>query len=455
MTARRVDLKIINAKIPFLSEKDPNNLVECGIAIDDGLIKQIKKTDNLPKSDEVFDAKGMVVLPGFVDVHAHLRGLNLSYKEDFDSGTMAAVSGGITTVLDMHNTDPPTINPKNFKMKIESAQRKIVCDVGFFSSIPNDLENELPEMVDLGIAGFKIYPPRPFTRYDKFDKDIVSEAFLKLSNYDLPICIHAMDESPDKKPDENVFSSDEILDFLNKHPPELEASAVKFYSDIAVSAGVHIHISHISSKKSLEVFKLKQVKKAKKFKITADVSPHHLFLNKEELRKKGAFAKMVEPLRTKEDNNALWSALIGGTLDIVASEHAPHLKEEKEKSFSEAPSGVPNLETMLSIMYTEVLEGRLTYKRLIEVCSKNPAKIFSLTKKGEIKEGYFADLVVISNTTERINPENFFSKAKHSPFEGRIIKAKPFATFLRGLKVYEDGEILEKPGCGSIIRPQN
>ncbi len=463
MTAHDVDLKIINAKVPFVSEIEPNNLVECGIAINDGLIEQVAKPDNLPKSDEVFDAKGMVVLPGLVDVHAHLRGLNLSYKEDFDTGTMAAVAGGITTVLDMQNTDPPTINPENLKAKKESAKSKIVADVGFFSSIPDDLINDLPKMIDLGIAGFKIYPLHPYTKYDIYDRDTVLEAFLKLSGCKLPICIHAIDvssksiKSKNKGALEQDFGSDEITNFLNKHPPELEASAVKFYSEIAISAGVHIHISHLSSLKSLEIFKLglKHIRDKKNglFKITADVSPHHLFLTKEELKRRGAFAKMVEPLRAKEDNDILWHALKCGTLNIVASEHAPHPKQEKEKSFSEAPSGVPNLETMLPMMYTEVLEGRLTYKRLIEVCSENPAKVFNLEKKGMIREGYFADLVVISNTNEKINPDNFFSKAKHSPFDGRIIKAKPYATFLRGVKVYEDGEILAKPGCGNIIRP--
>jgi dihydroorotase len=361
--AEKNSINVLNAKVLI-----NDNIQEVGIHIIDGKIQKIGKTQNLPKSDEIFDAKGKIVLPGIIDVHAHLRGLELKYKETFETGTRAALSGGITTVLDMQNTIPPTTNLINLEKKIDEAEKQIVCDVGFFSSIPDNIENDLILMIQRGIMGFKIYPDHPLTKYDRYDKKLVSEAFSKISRYGLPVCVHAKSKKPYtkqiglassyefEKNDEEIGTDDPIRRFLIEHSPLYEREAIRFYSHYARVKEIHLHVSHLSSKTSLEQIKKEKSssKRAKsRFFITTDVAPHHLFLTNEDLFRLGTTAKMVEPLRKKKDVNALWNGIKEGVIDIIASEHAPHEPREKDKPFLEAPSGVPGLETMLPLIYTE------------------------------------------------------------------------------------------------------
>jgi len=439
------DLILKNAKI-----YTEGRIKEGGIAIDNGRIFKIANVSNLPKASKTIDCNGNLIIPGVIDVHVHLRDLELSYKEDLLTGTQAALAGGITTVLDMPNTKPRTDNPEIFKFKLKKAAQKIVCNVGFYSAIPENFQN-ISKLVKLGAIGFKIYPDHPYSNFNFADDEDLFSIFKILSQTQLPVVIHPEQKNTNSKIEkfrQQNFS--EIQAFLKSHDNQCEEYTVERCLKILKLNNTKLHFAHISASESV-----RRIIEARNSGLlfTSEVTPHHLFLDSQLLETKKAFSKMVPPLRKKSDRKALWEGLNSGYIDIIATDHAPHSFKEKNSKFLEAPSGIPGLETCLSLILTAVNKNQLALEKAIQLLTENPAQIFQILRKGKIIEGFDADLVVVDLKKKgKINPDKFFSKAKHSPFEGFEIQGIPIMTILAGKIVMSDGEIFAKEGIGSIIK---
>ncbi len=427
-----------------------NNIVEACISINNGKIFKISK-DKPFDALETHDAKGRLLLPGLIDIHVHLRDMQVDYKEDFFSGTSAALAGGVTTLLDMPNNNPPIVSINALLEKMRKATDKIVADVGFFFGIPKNTE-EIFKASKEGVCGFKTYPHSPLSSHEETilnDEEKLRLLLKEIKKNDKILAFHPdllqnSFLSNDTKPPDNPIDF-----FLKKHGENNELEAIKRFSSMAQNTDTKVHVVHVSTQKSVQEIK---ILKKQGQKITCEVTPHHLLLTDEELQRWKGIAKMLPPLRKSSDIEALWKGLIDGTIDTIATDHAPHSLEEKSRKFEEAPSGICGLETILSLLLSEVLKGKISLSRFLELTCKNPADIYKIKRKGEIIEGNQADLVLVeTGKEEKIDPEKFQSKAKHSPFAGKTVKAKVYSTYLGGELAYKEGEIMMKSGSGKIL----
>jgi len=427
-------------------------LVEAGLAIDEGRIYKIAKETNLPPASKKLDLKGNITLPGLIDSHVHLRDQQLAYKEDFFTGTAAAAAGGITLTIDMPNNKPVTMDSESLRERMRLAEKQVVVNVAFYSAFPKDLE-KVPSIVEEGAAAFKLYLSEKIGGLNIDDDEMLLHAFDKVAKIRVPVAVHAEDretlENTRRKMEET--GRKDVEAYVKTHSPEAEKKAIKRVTQLAKKSGVHIHFCHISSAEGLNA-----VLKAKKLglPITCEVTPHHLLLSSEHLKRHKTLALADPPLRTKRDVEALWNALKQGSIDAIASDHAPHtIKEKKVESVWDAKPGVPGLETMLPLLLTQINDGRLTISDLVRLTSEKPAQIFNLRGRGSLDDGNQADIVVVDiNREYKIDSSKFHSKAKYSPFDGWKVKGKPIKTFVNGRLIMDEGEIVAKPGTGKIVR---
>lgn len=428
-------------------------IIHGGIAIDDGKIFSIGKEGKLPKASKTIDIRGKLVLPGLIDTHVHLRDLDLKYKEDFYSGTCAALAGGFTTVLDMPNTLPLTDSALRLREKKELVKKKSVANIGFYSCFPKR-EREFKKIKDVGAIGFKAYLHRPLTGLNIDDDNILFQALKTSSKLNMIVSFHAEDGSliEGKKKEYKVFNDYALPNYPKTRPPLAEVKAIERVLSLIQPINPRIHFCHISARKSIPII-LKA--KRKGLHVSCEVTPHHVFLTNTLLKKFGGLAFVDPPLRSRNTCQSLWKALINENVDIVASDHAPHtLQEKKEKNIWKIPEGFPGLETTLSLLLTMVNKGGFSLYRLSEVLAQRPARIFKLRGKGIIAEGFDADLTVIDIKRKFvIDSSKFYSKAKYSPFDRRKVIGKAIQVFIGGKIVMKEGVILGKPGSGSIIHP--
>lgn len=441
-----VDLMLKNAKI-CLSGK----LLEAGLAIDDGRIVKVAKETNLPSASERIDLDGMLVLPGVIDVHVHLRDQELSYKEDFYSGTCAAAHGGATLVIDMPNNKPVTASSSALRERMRIASRKTIVNVSFYSAFPREID-EIRKIANLGARAFKIFLSHMVGGLNPDEDELVVEAFRESKRNGLPIAVHAEDGVLLREKIERLRldGRDDFDAFFEAHSPEVEVRGIRRAVRLAKESGAHVHVCHVSTAEGLKI-----INKAKNsgLSISCEVTPHHLFLSKEHVDKIGNIALTNPPLRSQEDVLYLRWALKRGMVDIVASDHAPHaLKEKEGASVWDVSAGIAGLETMLPLMLTMVNKGQLSAQMLVKVLVENPSKIFRFKGRGVIEEGAHADFIVVDMKRESIiDPSEFYSKAKFSPFEGWVVKGMPVKTFVGGTLVMDEGEIVAKPGQGKIV----
>jgi dihydroorotase len=426
-------------------------VAECCLAIKNEKIVKIGKEAQMPEADVETSLKGLLVLPGLIDVHVHLRDEGKAYKEDFYSGTAAAAAGGFTTVLDMPNNSPVTMSAETLKNRIEKAEGKVLVNVGFYSEFPEGI-HEIDEIVAAGAVAFKLFLGEQVGGLNIDDDGALLEAFEKVASR-TPITVHAEDKNMLKTAEKTLKQRkrNDVEAFLEAHSEKAEAEAVKRIIRIAQKACARVHFCHISTEQSLKL-----VIEAKKngLPVTCEVTPHHMFLSADDLRQMGTLALTVPPLREKSHNKALWEGLKNGWVDVIGSDHAPHtLKEKKAESVWDVKTGIPGLETTLPLLLTEVNAGRLSIADIVRLMAENPAKIFGLNGLGSLKKGFKADLVVVDLKKEhKIDASRFYSKAKFSPFDGRKAKGMAVKTFVGGKLVMDEGEIVAKPGWGKIIR---
>jgi dihydroorotase len=420
-----LDLCLLNCKL------FPGS-IKCSIGIEDGKIISIKK---LPSSaDQNIDIGGKLVLPGLIDAHVHLRDPGLTHKENFRTGTAAAAAGGFTTVLDMPNTKPPTNTPRTFQEKLKVAGKKSLVDYGLHAGVDN-LEH-VRQVAELGPVSFKIF-------MDTVDRDFLMDAFATIKGLDENqlITLHAEDRDMIEHCTRVMKKqgSQPVL-YAQARAPRAEVLAVKTALSLANHYKQRIHLCHLSTRKALKLLENTH----KECLITAEITPHHLFLDIRSLEKYGNLAKTNPPLRDLKHKLGLKDLT---RLDIISTDHAPHTLEEKKQDLWEAPSGIPNMETTFPLLLTQYNQGHITITDIKRLLCEKPAEIFKLPGKGHIKTGMDADLVVVDLKREGIiEPENFYSKAKYTPFKGFKFKGMPIMTIVRGKVVMKENEIFENQG---------
>ncbi len=400
------------------------------------------------RGEEVIDAEGMLLMPGCVDMHVHLRDPGFTHKEGFLTGTRAAIAGGVTTVCDMPNTNPPTDAISALQAKKEIAQSKAVCDYLLYFGANTQNIGIVQQAFDSGgIAGVKVFMGATTATAASFPKEIF-EKFIGL------VAVHAEDgqivaqnEEAAKKglgKNATVFHHNKI-----RTPKAAEKAVGEAIAALESSknAGARLHICHASTAGEL---KLIEAAKRRGVKVTCEVTPHHLFLNEDDAAKRGNTLKVNPPLRSEHDRQALWTAIAEGIADCVASDHAPHLLQEKQQGYWEAPSGVPGIETMLPLMVDAALEEKISINGVVELLCANPAKIVGLEgKKGGIERGCDADLVLIDpSKTFQLKSSQLYTKCAWTPFEGKTVRGKIEKVFLRGSEGYDGKSSFAKPGSG-------
>lgn len=409
------------------------------LLIENGKIKKIVKrvdggADNtVPErvngADEVLDASGMIIAPGLVDVHVHFRDPGLTHKEDIETGAAAAKAGGYTTVVCMANTNPAADNPDTIGYIIEKG-KKTGIHVLAAAAVSKGLKGrELTDMDALkacGAAGFTD------DGIPLMDDKLVKQAMEKARELNLPLSFHEEDPAfiINNGINKGVVSNQLGI---GGSPALAEDSLVARDCMIALHTGAAVNIQHISSRNSVKMVALAKQLGAD---VWAEVTPHHFTLDETAVLKHGTLAKMNPPLRTAKDREALIEGLKSGAIDIIATDHAPHSREEKEKPLTAAPSGIIGLETALPLAVTNLVkEGHLTYVQLFEKMCLNPARLYRLDS-GRIKEGSDADLVIFDDR-ESFTVGDFVSKSSNSPFTGETLYGRVRFTICGGKVVFE------------------
>jgi len=406
------------------------------ILIKNGKIKEISTNITVKSDYEVIDAKGMIVSPGFIDMHVHLREPGFENKEDIESGCKAAVHGGFTSIACMPNTDPVNDNASVTKYIIARAKQVDLCNVYPIASISRGLKGEniteMDDLVQAGAVGFSD-DGKCVMSADLFRKSL---EYTKMLN--VPIIEHPEDHSisGDGQVNEGYISYRYGLRGILNAAEEVIVARDIILQDRVKSK---LHLTHISTKGSVDLIKNA---KQRGVKLTADATPHHLLLNEEYIVNYETKYKMKPPLRTEKDRLELVKAIKSGVIDCIASDHAPHTRDEKDKEFEYAPFGVIGMETSFPVIFEKLVNKNIiSIKRLIELFSTNPAKILNLKDKGIIKPGISADITIINPERKfKIKEDFFYSKANNSPFIGWEGKGVVEYTIFEGRIVYKREE---------------
>ncbi|MFO7791627.1 MAG: dihydroorotase [Candidatus Saliniplasma sp.] len=388
------------------------------IGIKKGKIDFVKKHYT---GDEEVEEIDEVILPGGTDLHVHFRDPGHTKKEDFFSGSKSAAFGGITTVADMPNNHPPIKTLDNFERKLEIAKEKSCVDFALYSLIGDDVE-DIAERTGL----FKIY----LSSSTNTDKNVRVDGIRTVFEKGGKIAFHCEDEEYFSSP------SEDLPGYNRFRPAESEVNAIRSLSELPEGPK---RVCHVSTKEGLE--------EAKSQDLTVEVTPHHLFLNEEAFL--GGFGKVNPPLRKQDDQIALWESYERGGIDFVASDHAPHLENEKS-DFVDAPPGIPGVETMYPLLLNSVSMGTISLSTVIETIAEKPGEYLDV-KKGKIKEGYYADFIMVDfRRIESIKRENLHSKAGWSPFEG-FNAVFPIHVMSRGEYLIKDNNFTGEKGRGKFI----
>lgn len=432
---------IESAKLPIGDE-----LTTAHLLLEDGVIKRISKLLPQETADLKIDAAGLIALPGMIDAHVHLRDLELSYKETFETGTWAAAAGGFTTVLDMPNTRPPTTNGEAMKEKISRAQGRLFANVGFHGALVDD-RTAINDMKNAGAFAFKLYLNKSLETFDSSDDDKLAHAFQAAKECSAIVIVHAENGDAIASVQKRCVAQGKtkIGDFLRGHTPAMEVSAVRRIMGMAKRFRVRTHVCHITIPEAVRLVR-------KTPNATCEATAHHLLLNQSVFKRQETLALCVPPIRSEQNRRALWKLFSDGRVDILASDHAPHTLEEKTITNAwKAASGVPGLETSLPVLFTQVSRGRISLRRLIEATAAIPAKIFRLGHKGFLREGFDADVVLVDpRAKSKVRPVEFLSKAKYSPFEGMVCIGGAAYTIVNGTLVAERGVIVGPP-AGKVV----
>jgi len=418
----KVDLTLKNCRI-----WDKKRITKASLVIDKGKIISITKS-KLPPSKKKIDCKGRIVLPGLIDVHVHFREPGLNHKEDWLTGSRAAAKGGITYVMDMPNTVPPTLTLRDLFDKKELAKKSVV-NFGLYAGISQNNLNDLKELSKQAVA-FKLYMSESTGDLTIDNISLLIKAFANVARTKRVLSVHAENEKMNKFCYKDFKKETDPMAYARSRPPESEVLAINDAIELAKQTDVKLHICHVSTKDGLTL-----IKRAKKNKVdvTCETCPHYLFMTEEDLKEKITFAKVNPPLRTEKDQKALWKGIKSGIIDILASDHAPHTLEEKYQNIWFAPAGVPGVETTLQLMLNAVNKKMIKFEKILELMHDNPVKRFGLENYGNIEIGNDANLTVIDlNKKWKISNEELLKKCKWSSYEGLEEKGMAVMTVVNG-----------------------
>jgi dihydroorotase len=405
------------------------------ILIKEGMITSITSElstfNSQLSTTEAIDATGLLIMPGLIDCHVHFREPGLEHKATMKTEAMSALAGGVTTVCEMPNTNPPTVTITALADKVRRADEIKDCDIRFFFGVIKAVHlvalrelwtGDSAELQRLKkqCCGVKLYLDHS-TGDQKIDGEILDEAFKVCAELGVTVVCHCEDASMNKVESEKWKVESDVSAHSKMRPPESEEKSITDAIALARIHGTHLHVAHLSTKQGIDL-----VRNAKKegLSVTCEVAPHHLFLTVDDYKTLGTLGKMNPPLRTKEHQDALWEGVSDGTVDCISTDHAPHTFEEKKaKNPLEAPNGVPGVETMLPLLLT-----KLKPTDILRLCFQNPNRIFSL-RKNDVAEGSLCDFILVDpNVSWTIRGKDLHSKCGWTPYEGWEVKGKVVRT---------------------------
>ena len=408
-------------------------LEKTDVALVNNKIKKIGKIE--VNGSKVLDASNKLVLPGIIDTQTHFREPGSTDREDLESGSRAAVLGGVTSVFEMPNTNPPTSNLIEFDKKLNLAKNRMHCNYAFYFGATPENVDQLSKLKGLkGCCGVKLFAG---SSTGKLLVDKEADIEKVISQSDRIVSIHSEDEAILNLRKKFIKEGD-----VHSHPEwrntECAISSTRRVVKIAERYNKQIHVLHVTTKEEVDFLAMH------KKNVTFEITPQHLTLYAPDCYDKlGTFAQMNPPIRTKEHYDRLWVAVKNSIVDVLGSDHAPHSKEDKNKKYPASPSGMPGVQTILPIMLNHINNEKLSLEQLIKLMCENPCKIFGIQNKGYIKEGFDADLTIIDmNKEQTINNKMMASKCGWTPFNNMVVKGFPVAAIINGKIVMSNGKVV-------------
>lgn len=411
------------------------------ILIQNGFIAKIDK-DIMPLGGvKVIDAEGNYVIPGMIDDQVHFREPGLTHKADIASESKAAVAGGITSFIEQPNTVPNAVTQELLEQKYQIAATCSVANYSFMMGGTNDNLEELLKTNPRNVAGIKLFLGSSTGNMLVDNPEVLENIF---SNVKLLIAVHAEDEDTIRH-NLTVYKEKYGENIPVQYHPLIRSEEACYLSsskaiELAEKTGARLHVFHVSTARETALFRNDIPLKDKK--ITAEVCVHHLWFTDKDYEAKANLIKWNPAVKTEKDREGLWKALLDGRIDVIATDHAPHTLEEKNRPYTQAPSGGPLVQHALTALFEACKKGKITVEQIVEKTAHNPAILFQVEKRGFIKEGYYADIVIVNPEEPwKVEKENILYKCGWSPFEGEEFSAKVTHTFVNGNLVYQDGKV--------------
>ncbi len=440
----------------------PETTFDGGVAIHDEKFVAIGTNDSLPDGTEEIDAKGKHILPGLIDGHVHFREPGLTHKEDFGTGSRAAVCGGITFVVDMPNTIPPVTHPEQVEEKKKLAEEKSLIDFAVLGVVVQTNADQILPMARVGAVGYKIFFGETIGNLPFPDDGVCQDVFQNITESRLPLSIHAenrqiMYHHLNRLKEEGQTAA---VNWEATRPYLCEAESVHHAIFFAETFGTKLHVLHMSSKQSAQ---LVRDAKARGLRVTAETGPHYLLREPNDMNEVGSLLKMNPPVRTRDHGEALWDGLLNGYVDMIATDHSPHTLEEKgsdvygkmlKPAIWDCISGFCGVETGVPLMLTEVNKGRMSLNHYVKLVTENPAKVWQVyPRKGALRVGSDGDVTIVDMEKEgAIDVNKLHSKNNPSPWHGWKVKGMPVTTIVRGHVQMQDGEPVGEP-IGRMVVP--
>ena len=409
------------------------------VLIENNIIKEVSTQISASENTEVIDAKGKYLIPGFIDDQVHFREPGLTHKGNIESESRAAAAGGITTFIEQPNTVPQATTQELLENKFEIASKTSYVNYSFMFGGTNTNLEELLKTDPKKVAGIKLFLGSSTGNMLVDDVEVLENIF---SSTKMIISLHCEDEATIRK-NTAEFKAKFGDDIPIKYHPIIRSEEACYISsskaiELAKKTGARIHIFHVSTAKETELFRNDIPLEEKQ--ITAEVCVHHLWFSDKDYPEKGTHIKWNPAVKTEADRQGLWEALLDDRIDVLATDHAPHTLEEKTNVYTKAPSGGPLVQHAVTAILEKVKEGVISIEKAVEKMSHNPAKLFQIKKRGFIKEGYFADLVLIDpNKSQTVSKDNILYKCGWSPFEGTTFSSTITHTFVNGNLIYNEG----------------
>mgnify|MGYP000606148802 FL=1 len=414
------------------------------ILIENDLIAKISETIPEENIDKIIDAEGEFLIPGVIDDQVHFREPGLTHKGDIESESKAAIAGGTTSFIEQPNTVPNAVTQELLEEKYKIAAEKSYANYSFSMGGTNDNLEEVLKTNPRNVAAIKLFLGSSTGNMLVDNPEILEEIFSKVK---MPICVHCEDETTIRKNTE-IYKEQYGEDIPVKFHHLIRSEEACYLSsskavELAKKTGARLHIYHLSTAKETELFRNDIPLKEKK--ITAEVCVHHLHFTNKDYETKGSLIKWNPAVKTETDKNGLWEALLDDRIDVIATDHAPHTLEEKSNKYLKCPSGAPLVQHSLNVMLEYYKNGKISLEKIVEKMCHNPAILFEIEKRGFIKEGYKADLVLVDlNKEYTVSKENILYKCGWSPLENEIFHSEITHTFINGNLAYEKGRFSDE-----------